>query len=213
MKKIIEYIKNSKNIAIFAHVNPDPDALGSVVAFYHAMKKLGKDCCIFLDELPDEKFSFLNFQLFKTEDDCKTYDLGVALDSSDAKRLAKMDIFEKCKTKIAIDHHFVHDNFANYDYVIASASSCCEVLFAVFKTLKIKLDSNITTALYLGLAGDTGCFLFDNTTEFTHECASELFKAGADYLLVNNKIFRTKKFNELLLLKDFHRFLQYQQKK
>lgn len=203
MKNIIKFIENSKNVAVFAHVNPDPDALGSMIAFYHAMKDMGKNCSIFLNELPNEKFAFLNFKLFKLEDDFKEYDLAVALDSSDKKRVEQIEIFEKCKYKIAIDHHLIHDDFCDCDFVNSKASSCCEVLFSVFNELKIKFNKDIATALYLGLAGDTGCFLFDNTSAFTHYCASKLLEYGADLQLVNNKVFRTKKFNELVLLKEF----------
>lgn len=203
MKNLLKFLKNSKNIAIFTHVNPDPDALGSAVAFYHAMKSLGKNCSIFLHELPNEKFSFLNFDCFKIQDDLKEYDLGVALDSSDYKRVAKIEIFKKCVKKIAIDHHFLHDNFSDYDYVIPSASSCCEVLFTIFNELKIVINKDIATALYLGLAGDTGCFMYDNTSANVHFCAGKLIENGANFSLINNKIFSEKKFNELLLLKDF----------
>ena len=38
-KEIVEKIKISKNILITAHINPDGDALGSILAFYYMIEQ------------------------------------------------------------------------------------------------------------------------------------------------------------------------------
>ena len=42
LKEVIETIKRNKTFLITAHVNLEGDALGSVLAAYHILKKLGK---------------------------------------------------------------------------------------------------------------------------------------------------------------------------
>ena len=61
-QKIIDILKESKTIAIFVHVNLDGDAVGSSLAVYTFLKKLGKEVHLFSPDkenpLP-QKFQFL----------------------------------------------------------------------------------------------------------------------------------------------------------
>ena len=50
IKEISAIIKKAKKIAIFTHISPDFDALGSSNALYFALKELGKDVEIFIRE-------------------------------------------------------------------------------------------------------------------------------------------------------------------
>ena len=43
MNNIIDEIKVSNNIVLLCHINPDGDAIGSTLAMYESLKKLGKD--------------------------------------------------------------------------------------------------------------------------------------------------------------------------
>ena len=42
MKKAIKLIKKAKTIALFSHSSPDPDTIGSTIALYLALQKMGK---------------------------------------------------------------------------------------------------------------------------------------------------------------------------
>ena len=43
MNNIIVEIKKSNNIVLLCHKNPDGDAIGSVIAMYHILKKMNKE--------------------------------------------------------------------------------------------------------------------------------------------------------------------------
>lgn len=203
MDKIIEIINTAKNIAIFTHINPDPDALGSAFGFCFAMKSLGKNCCIFFEKDLSDKFEFLDRSLYKTNM-MGEFDLAVSLDTSDSKRLGVFEeYFLSHKNTLALDHHKTHIKFSKQACVDFKMASCCELLFVLFKNMNLKLNKEIATCLYLGVSGDTGCFIHDNTTAFTHECAKYLFEAGADFSLINTKVFMNKKFEELKLMQKF----------
>lgn len=65
---IVEKIKNSNNILLVSHVNPDGDALGSTLALYHTLKKIGKQTSIAMAGQRSEHLSFLpGFADVKTE--------------------------------------------------------------------------------------------------------------------------------------------------
>ena len=43
MNNIIDKVLTSNNIVLLCHDNPDGDAIGSTLAMYHTLKKLGKE--------------------------------------------------------------------------------------------------------------------------------------------------------------------------
>ena len=49
MNNIISEIKVSNNIVLLCHNNPDGDAVGSTIAMYILLKRLGKEVDIILD--------------------------------------------------------------------------------------------------------------------------------------------------------------------
>ena len=199
MEKIIQKINNSKNIALFAHTNADPDALGSLGAMYFALKKIGKQCTIFLNEKPSWKFDFLSLQP-KYEFDGQDYDLFLSVDVSTSNRLGIFEEeFLKHQNTVAIDHHMSRTSFATLEFV-DDQSSNCDILFDLFEKMQIEIDQNIANALYLGIVGDTGGFMFSNTTPQTHIHASKLVGYGADFNKINQLLFMTRDYEEVVLM-------------
>ena len=56
----------------------------------------------------------------------------------------------------------------------------------------VQLDAQMADCLYTGLATDTGCFRFANTTAKTHRAAARLIEAGARVEELNTLLFSTK---------------------
>ena len=50
----------------------------------------------------------------------------------------------------------------------------------------------MASCLYTGIATDTGCFKFSNTTPRSHRYAAELIEKGADYGEINRVMFEVK---------------------
>ena len=59
-KKIESIIADKDKIFISSHINPDGDSLGSALAVYHYLTKLGKDCRIINHSPVPDTYSFLN---------------------------------------------------------------------------------------------------------------------------------------------------------
>src|SRR4051812_12542312 len=60
MYPLIEQILAAQNIVLSTHTQPDGDGIGSQVALYWALKKIGKNVRIVnVDEIP-RKYNFLN---------------------------------------------------------------------------------------------------------------------------------------------------------
>ncbi len=201
MKEIIKKIKKAKNIALFSHINADPDSLGSLAAMQHALSQMKKKSTIFLNEPLFQEFEFLSFENISFEQK-GDFDLFISLDTSSKTRLG---IFEKWftsqKNSIAIDHHKQREQFAKIELIKTEKVSNCEILFELFKKLKIKWTKNICNALYTGICGDSGGFRFLNTTKKTYEYAGFLIEKGADFVFINELLFMTHELSQLKLMK------------
>ena len=89
-------------------------------------------------------------------------------------------LFTKNNFLIKIDHHPPLDNYGDINLVNTEVSSCSELIYNFYtylnKKYDIKLNDEAAKLLYLGIVGDTGRFLFPNTSNETLRVASELIK-------------------------------------
>lgn len=203
---IAKRILNSKKVAIFAHIAPDYDALGSALALKCGLEKIGIEAMYFAPE----KLGFHESLIFGDENiayelnhiDANRYDLFVSVDSPSVKRLGKYsDIFVNHRDRIVIDHHKNIDLRGNLNYICPNKSSCCEIIFSLLKTLGVKIEGKIASYLYTGLSGDTNSFKNTSTSAESFECAKELSKCGADLVDINQKIYKNTNDIEINLKK------------
>ena len=197
MDKKIEDIKNliedCKTVALFAHMNPDGDAIGSVLAFKNMLDSLKKETFVFLPTPISDTFDFLDIQNIVNKNKLGKYDLAICLDCPNTKRFGEWEKeFFKAKKSIKIDHHIVTDNFATICVVDEEISSTCELIFKIFKDLNVEITPNIATCLYTGIVTDTGRFTHGNHGEVTPETwrtVADLVECGADTKSVNYNVF------------------------
>ena len=79
MNNIIDKILVGNNIVLLCHNNSDGDAIGSTLSMYHALKKLGKEVEVVIDE-PPKKFNYIKgFDEIKKES-TKKYDIAIPKD-------------------------------------------------------------------------------------------------------------------------------------
>lgn len=191
-------VKNSKNILIISHVNPDGDTLGAMCALYSAILNHYKKKAemLILSKLP-KTYEFLpNIREAKTLDmlnKSREYDLVITVDVASLDRLIDAQIFfEKAKFTINIDHHRTNDNYGNLAFVEPEASSTGEVLLNIFKEIGWNINLEIATCLYVAILTDTGGFRFENTTANVFKAAAELTETGINPKCLYKKCYESK---------------------
>ncbi len=181
LTEIANKLKDKTKIAIFSHVRPDGDTLGSALALKYALMKTGKTAEVFCDEPAPEKFLRLDsrFGEIKTELD-GDYDCYFAVDVSDLTRLGKFTgEFASKKDCIVVDHHISNPRFAKYSFVKDVAANS-ENIYELLKIMNVPLDKTIATFLMTGIVTDTGAFYHKNVESETLRTASELLDYGVD---------------------------------
>lgn len=178
---IKEEIFKSDSIIILTHEMPDGDAIGSSLAMYNALKSLGKDVEIVMANNSDI-FNFLpGASQIKSQGTKKIYDLAIALDCGDIKRLnGYTEYFQDANATIQIDHHEINTMFAEYNFVNPTAPACAQILITVLEELGIKITKEIGTCLLTGIITDTGGFKYQGVTAETFEFVAELLNIGVN---------------------------------
>ncbi len=200
-EKIFEAIHKSKNVAIFTHMRPDADALGSSCAMKMYLEKMGKSADIYVDA---EDIS-LNYNFIKGVSKVnypalKEYDTAIALDCGDFGRLGKYgQMYQSIETRLNIDHHITNDNYGQINCVIGT-SSTGEIVYAIFKSLHVAPNRDIATALYSAIASDTGCFQHGNTNANTYKVVGQLFKYKIDINKANYYLFKRRSWGQVMLM-------------
>lgn len=154
---------------------------GSALAVYNALVQLGKSPEVIVPEYP-HIFSFLpNADKMQKEGTREVYDLAIALDSSDIKRLNGFaGYFEQAKTTINIDHHSVNSMFADHNFVNPDSPACCQILILVLEYLGVTITKEIGSCLVAGIITDTGGFKYAGTSKETFEFTSFLLSIGVN---------------------------------
>ncbi len=174
-------IKEDGSILLVCHENPDGDTLGSALALYIFLKKLGKNVAVFCkDEVPRfAKFLPHSEEVLHPQDlKGKIFDLAIIVDASGFKR-ANFDIVSSCKARI--DHHVGGDFYGLYDLVDFTYASTTLLVYELLKYIdKNLIDKDIALCLYTGLCTDTGFFRYSNTNAEVFKTAAELCSYGVE---------------------------------
>ena len=200
-------IQNANKILIISHVNPDGDTLGSMSALYQVVVNnfnISKDSVdMVYNGIIPEIYKFIPcLELAKTPQQVKDiqYDLAISVDIAAKDRMGdSLPLFEKAEVRMNIDHHKTNSNFGTVNFVRADACSCGEVMFDIFRALDLKMDKDISSALYAAILTDTGGFRYENTTAQTLLKASELIELGADPAKISRYCYESKPRNMVLL--------------
>lgn len=193
--ELAKLLKRFNDIAIVFHKNPDGDALGSALALSLGLRQLGRRCKILgLSDIPARfEFLFENFEV----DSSFGYRHVVAVDLASFSLID--DELKNLKINLVIDHHLKNDVESEFGFVESDAAATCELIYAILIELGVKIDKMIALALYVGLATDTGCFKFANTTAKTHKIAASLLDKGINFADVNFVLFDLKTKEQLSL--------------
>lgn len=203
INNIVDKLSQSKKIGITCHTSPDGDSLGSVLALFQGLVKLGKDVYVMSKEPLPETFQYLPFSYEVTKNIDVVLDgtdTVVVLDCGNIDRInSNLNLQNREYTLLNIDHHISNDMYGDINYVSTSSAAVAEIIFKILSFLDVDIDKNIAICLYTSLITDTGSFRHSNTTQLTHQIAGKLIDTGIDFTEIHRIIFENKKFERVKL--------------
>lgn len=185
-----DILRSCGNAYILTHQSPDGDCIGSGTALYYILKSMGKKARVLCsDEIP-KRFDFMRKEYCDEEFEPE---IIIATDVADINLLGKYKEIYGDKVDLCIDHHISNTGYAAKTLVCPDASAACEVVFELIKVLGTEITENLAKCIYTGIATDTGCFKYENTTIRAHEIAAELKKISTvNFARINREMFDVK---------------------
>lgn len=197
---IASFLQARDGFTVIAHISPDGDTLGSSLALYGALLKMGKRAQVVCENPVPAIYRFLPFaDRLLAPAAAEFLPNAVCVDCAAKDRLgAARPHFEKAGHSINIDHHVTNEGYAD-DNCIRDAGATGEIVFDMLDMMGL-MDAQIATCLYTALVTDTGNFAYANTTPETLRKAAELLEDGADCAHINRCVYRTVPLRKTRLL-------------
>lgn len=201
-----------KDVLITTHRNPDGDAIGSSLALYHYLNKLGHTVrMITPSEYPDfltwmpasEHIIVYDIDPELSKEVVERSDIIFCLDFNSLDRIDKLGelVGARKAVKVMIDHHLYPEPFADHVFSDTTASSTCEMVYDFIEKLgdRQRLDQLIGECLFTGIVTDTGSFKYATSPKL-FRIVAELLELGVDDYLLQDLIFNSLKEKHLRLL-------------
>jgi len=202
IKQIKEFLRKNNNFIVVGHTSPEADCLGAQLAFAEVLRSLGKKCEVVNEDCSSKEYAFLpQVDKIRCKPKSRNFDAAIIVDCSDISRIGNVANFINSKTSILnIDHHIFNSNFGLINVVYPEASSACEILYFLFRELKLEINKNAAICLYSGIVGDTGSFRYPSTSYRTHLAASNLMRYGINADWIYKNIYENLTFLDLRLI-------------
>lgn len=192
LKKLLE---EKESFLLVCHVDPDGDAIGSMLGLGEALKNSGKEVTLFCGDTIPVIFSYLDeVNLIKDKLSETSFGAVILLDNGDMRRTGIADKLKEMKKNkipvINIDHHPKNDiwKFVDINYAHPESSSTSELIYDLLIGFHYEITSKIATALLTGIFYDTGGFRHPNTSQRVLAITSELLKKGAKLKKISENI-------------------------
>jgi phosphoesterase RecJ-like protein len=192
-------------VLLICHVNPDGDALGSMLGFGLGLRSFDglRLQATFPPpyEVPEPFADLPGLDLLVPPSEVWTDpDLVIVFDVAAESRLGKLvDRLPAASATIVLDHHASNTRFGEINLVDSAAAATSVVCVELLDRLDVPLDASMAECLYVALATDTGSFKFDMTTPRVHELAARLIDTGLRPGEISRRIFDTRPYGAMKL--------------
>jgi phosphoesterase RecJ-like protein len=199
LTRAAEVFRDAPRVALACHINPDADALGSMLGLAHHLVARGADVtCSFpnqpltippwakvlpgLDLLVDPS-DFPDAPAVMATCDCASFDRLGPLGGA-ATRAEEL---------IWIDHHRSNDGYGTIRIVDPDASSTCELVARLIDAIGGDMTDASAMCLYAGLVTDTGRFQYEAATPETLRLAARLREHPFDHARLSQVLYENNR--------------------
>ena len=197
-------LKAHGRFLLSCHVLPEGDAIGSILAMESLLRRLGKKTKVVAEDAFPTRLSCLSSKRWNRLQDFKgsleDFDALVVADCPTLERIGRVKELVGPHTVIFnIDHHVSNQRFGRYNYIRPEAAASGEVVFEIFKKMRVPVTREDATNLYVALSTDTGSFKYGNMGVRSHLIAAELIKTGIPVEKINDQLYSTYSLNKINL--------------
>lgn len=187
LERAAEVLGAADEVALACHMNPDADALGSMLGLAGFLRSRGTStiCSYPNDPLDPPRWAALLpgvEELVPMRDFPESPGLMVTFDCAALDRLGPLGrSASRASELIWIDHHRSNEGLGTIALIDPEASSTCEIVVRLIEAMGGPMPDGSAACLYAGLVADTGRFQYQATTAGTLRVAAKLREHPFDH--------------------------------
>ncbi len=205
LRSAADAVRGATQIALACHVNPDGDALGSMLGLFHVLRAAGYDV---IASFPTPFITAQHYreipglhELVPPQEFPREPDVMLTFDCGSLGRLGDLEPAAKgARELVVIDHHISNDRYGTINVVDPDAAASGWVTLELIDELGLELNQDAAIALYAALICDTGRFQYDTTTPAVFEMARRLVDFDVPVERLSRTLFEEHRFAYLQLL-------------
>ena len=201
---IIARFRQGGKVLIISHISPDGDSIGSQLALYELLKKLGCDPMIVNHDSAFPKYAFLSkHHLVNVYDSNKSYpkfDFAVILEAPDIERVGSVRNLLSGVEVINIDHHRGNTMHGEINWLDESVAAVGIMVYELFLAAQVAIDRDVADELFTAILTDTGRFRFGSTNPQAMRVCADLLEKGASTKKISDALYATFEPNQLRML-------------
>jgi phosphoesterase RecJ-like protein len=187
-ESLLALIRQGNRFLLTSHLSPDGDAIGSELGLARVLRKLGKSAVVWnRDPLPPLYAPLPGSGRIHVGEEPPAgfpdaFNAVAVLECPSLDRTgleAHLGTSNPALPLVNIDHHLGNQQYGQVNWVDTAAPALGEMIHRLANALKVGMDEETATCLYLALVTDTGDFRFANTTPEAFEAAATLVREGA----------------------------------
>jgi phosphoesterase RecJ-like protein len=186
-------------------VNPDGDALGSMLGLLHVLRAAGANVMASFPRpfvIAPHYRELPGLDLLSHPDEFPAEpDVMVTFDCGSLGRLGELEPSAKAAHDlIVLDHHVSNTRYGTINVIDPGAAASGVLVRRLVFELGLPLCNDAAVALYAALVCDTGRFQYDTTTPSVFELARELVTFDIPVSRLSRQLFEEHRFAYLKLL-------------
>lgn len=202
MREAEALIRAAQHVFVATHIDPDGDAIGSLLGMGWALRNMGKRVTLACADPVPTEFNFLPGSQGIGPYRPTHEDLVISLDAGDLSRLGSTYDPSAAPSipLLVIDHHATNTGFGTVNVIDPPAAATGQLIFDLLSDMGAPIDVNTATCLLTGLVTDTRGFRTSSTTPRVLEVAQRLMEAGANLAHITHHVFDSKPLSTLRIM-------------
>ncbi len=198
-------LAGARSVALACHVNPDPDAVGSMLGLAAFLRERGVEVVCSWGNEPLDPPRWLGevgdlAPIVPPREFPERPEVMVALDTAAADRLGMLaEAAGRAGAVVVLDHHVTNSGFGTVEVIDPTASSTAELVFRLVERMGGALAPAAAACLYAGLVADTGRFQYEISRPETLRIGAALREHPFDHARLSQALFEDNSFTYLRL--------------
>ena len=220
LKPLIESIERNNSFFLVSHIDPDGDAIGSLIAVAELLERKGKKVVAYDRDGVPEIYRFLKgagrvvSTLPEGGSEKGDFDVAIFLECPNTTRAGAecLEFVEGIPEWINLDHHHENAQFGRINIVKTELCAVGEMIYELYQAMDEPISEVVAEALYTAIMTDTGSYKYSNTSARCHDISARLIELGARPYNVYQEVFERLSPQAALISARAHATLEIEDK-